>query len=666
MAHIDAGKTTVTERILYYSGRIHKIGEVHDGEAVMDWMPQEKERGITITSAVTAFDWQGQEIHLIDTPGHVDFTIEVERSLRVLDGVIALFCAVGGVEPQSEAVWHQADRYGVPRIAFINKMDRVGADYFRTIKAMVDRLEARPLTVQIPLGEEERFQGVIDVVGMKALVWEDGASGIDYDETEIPIPYQVLTKEHRDAVVETVSELDDALMEKYVGGEEIGAEELKGAIRRVTLGLKAVPVLCGSGLKNKGIQPLLDAVVDYLPSPVDIPPIEGIEPATQRRVVRSCKRDDPFSALVFKVMNVEGRKLSYLRVYSGSHEAGGEMLNVSKGKVERSTRLFRMHANRRERITEMSAGDIVAALGLKLAMTGDSLSDPQHPVMLEQIDFYRPVMSVAVEPKRSTDQEKLYGALERLAEEDPTFQARFDEDSSQTILSGMGELHLEILVDRLSREFNLQVNVGRPQVVYRETISSVAEGEATFEKEIGGTQHFGHVRLQLEPVARGEGFQFLNGLKDNVIAGEFLSEIEESVREATLSGAVLGFPVVDIRVTVVGGSTHETLSSSLGYRIAASLAFRDACTGANPVLLEPIMELEVVVPEDFMGETIGDLSARGGRVHSVSSKGKTKIIKAQVALRKMFGYATALRSASQGRGTFSMQFSRYDLLQDKK
>ena len=665
MAHIDAGKTTVTERILYYSGRSHKMGEVHDGEAVMDWMRQEQERGITITSAVTTCPWRGHEIHIIDTPGHVDFTIEVERSLRVLDGAIAVFDAVSGVEPQSETVWHQADKYHVPRLTFINKMDRVGADFFATVEMMKDKLGTQPALIQLPIGAEDQFRGVIDLVKMKAITWKEETLGATFQEGEIAADLLPEAMKVRDQLLEKLAEKDDALMEKYLGGQEISPEEIRGVLREATLKFELVPVLCGAALRNKGIQPLLDAVVDYLPAPPDVPPIQGFNPETDEPESRGSSDEEPFAALAFKIMMDEGRKLTYLRVYSGVMRAEQEVYNSTKGKRERVARLFRMHANKKERIPEARAGDIIGAAGLKETSTGDTLCSESHPITLERIDFYEPVTSVAVELKSRADQEKLGLALEKLADEDPTFRVKYDEDTGQTIISGMGELHLEVIVRRLQDDFNVSVNVGKPQVVYRETITEEGEGEGRFEREIEGQIHFGHVRLRLEPSPRGSGLKF-DAAAEGTIPAEFIPAIETGVKESTLNGVIAGYPVVDLKITLLGGTYREGNSTPLAYQVAAALAFRDGCQKAQPVLLEPVMKTEVVVPEDFLGEVIGDLGARKARIEKVQSKGKVSVVEAFVALREMFGYSTDMRSLTQGRGTFTMQFDHFDWMGERK
>jgi elongation factor G len=666
MAHIDAGKTTVTERILYYSGRSHKMGEVHDGEATMDWMRQEQERGITITSAVTTFPWRGHEIHLIDTPGHVDFTIEVERSLRVLDGAIAVFDAVNGVEPQSETVWHQADKYHVPRLTFINKMDRVGADFFSSVESMKEKLGAHPILLQLPIGAEDRFQGVIDLIKMKSIIWDEETLGATFREMDIPPELMPDVGKYREKLLEALAEKSDPLMEKYLAGEEVGTEEIHRVLREATIKFNLVPVLCGAALRNKGIQPLLDAVVNYLPSPMEVPPVQGFNPKTGDPETRSSSDQEPLAALAFKIMTDEGRKLSYLRVYSGVLKAEQEVYNSTKGKRERVARLFRMHANKKERVPEVRAGDIIGVAGLKETATGDTLCAEDHPITLERIDFYEPVTSVAIEPKSRQDQEKLDFFLQKLGEEDPTFRVKFDEDTGQTIISGMGELHLDVVVRRLLEDFNVSVNVGKPQVVYRETITESAEGEGKFEREIEGAMNFGHVRLRLEPRPRGAGIEFIGSTPDGAIPAEFIPAIETGVKESTGNGPRAGYPVVDLKVSLLGGTYMEGSSTPLAYQIASAMAFRDGCQKAQPVLLEPVMRTEVVVPEEFVGEVIGDLGARKARIEQVQAKGRVSLVEAFVPLKDMFGYSTDLRSLTQGRGTFTMQFHRFDWAPEKK
>ncbi len=660
VAHIDAGKTTVTERILFYTGKSYKMGEVHDGEAVMDWMPQEQERGITITLAVTTCEWNNHDIHIIDTPGHVDFTIEVERSLRVLDGAVVVFCAVGCVQPQSETVWHQADKYGVPKIAFINKMDRIGADFFGAIGMMRQRFSSIPVAVQIPAGSEDNFRGAIDLINQKMLVWDDSTHGMEILTQKIPEEFAGQAKLMREKIIETLAEVDDNLADKYLGGQEITVAEIAKALRKATISLKIVPVLCGAALRNKGIQPLLDAVIDYLPSPEDIPPVKGINPVTKKEEVRHSSDKEPLSALAFKIMLDEGRKLTYLRIYSGKIRVNDEIYNSIKKKREKVARLLRMHANKRERIDMASAGDIVAVLGLKTTTTGDTICVEEHPIMLELIEFYEPVISLAIEAKTPADQERLAMALDKLIEEDPTLKVKYEEETAQTIISGMGELHLEIIVDRLLREFNCHVNIGKPRVVYRETIQKKAEIEGIFEKELGEKKHFGHVRLSLTPRKRGLGNEIIINVDDSVIPAEYYDVIEEGIKEATMNGVLNGYPVMDVGVMVVGGSYREGESSAQGYKIAAATAFRDGCSGADPVMLEPIMMVDVITPSEFMGDVIGDINARKGEIQSVNPKGTVSEIEAKVPLKAMFGYSTDLRSSTQGRAVFSMIFSEYN------
>jgi elongation factor G len=662
VAHIDAGKTTVTERILYYTGKSYKMGEVHDGEAVMDWMPQEQERGITITSAVTTCAWRNHDIHVIDTPGHVDFTIEVERSLRVLDGAVVVFCAVGGVEPQSETVWHQADKYGVPKIAFINKMDRVGADYFGTIEMMRMRFTSIPTAIQIPAGSEDNFQGVIDLINQKLIVWNDSTAGMEIVRQDVPEEFADQMKSNRDRMIETLADVDDYLADKYLNGEEITVSEIEEALRKATISLKIVPVLCGAALRNKGIQPVLDAVINYLPSPEDIPSIKGMNPLTKKEEERHSSDKEPLAALAFKIMLDEGRKLTYLRIYSGKLQVNDEIYNSIKKRREKIARLLRMHANKRERIETASAGDIIAVLGLKTTTTGDTLCAEDHPIMLELIEFYEPVISQAIEAKTPADQEKLAIALEKLAEEDPTLKVKYEDETAQTIISGMGELHLEIIVDRLFREFNCHVNVGRPRVVYRETIQKKVEAEGVFEKELGDKKHFGHVRISLTPRKRGLGNEIIINVDDSVIPSEYYDVIEEGIKEATMNGVLNGYPVMDVGIMVTGGSFREGESSAQGYKIAASTAFRDGCLLADPIMLEPIMMVDIITPSEFMGEVIGDINARKGEIQSVNPRGPVSEIKAKVPLKAMFGYSTDLRSSTQGRAVFSMIFLEYNKL----
>ena len=660
VAHIDAGKTTVTERILFYTGKLYKMGEVHDGEATMDWMPQEQERGITITSAVTACTWENHEIQIIDTPGHVDFTMEVERCLRVLDGALVVFCAVGGVEPQSETVWLQADKYGVPKIAFINKMDRVGADYFGTIKTMDKRFNSIPLPIQIPIGQEENYSGVIDLIKQKAITWEHNTLGLSFTVSDVPSDMLQQVKEYREKLIESLAEMDDYIADKYLDGTEISDSEIIQAVRKATISLKAVPVMCGTALRNKGIQPLLDAIVHFLPSPEDVPPVRGINPRTKQEEVRYSSDNEPLAALAFKVVQDEGRKLTYLRVYSGRIKVGHDVYNASIGKKEKIARLLKMHANKRERIDQCNAGGIVAILGLKDTTTGNTICEESHPILLEPIEFYEPVISQAIEAKTPADQEKLIIALAKLMEEDPTVKVKYEDETAQTVVSGMGELHLEILIDRLQREFNARVNVGKPRVVYRESIQKGVEIEGLFEKELGEKRHYGHVRLFIEPKVRGEGNEILREIDKTVIPEEFFTAIEEGIEEATLSGVLSGYPIVDVRIKVIGGSFKEGESTTLGYKIAAATAVRNGCLQADPILLEPFMMVEVILPAEFMGEVIGDLNARRGEIQAISTKGTISEIRAKVPLKEMFGYSTDLRSATQGRAIFTMQFYAYD------
>lgn len=660
IAHIDAGKTTVTERILYYTGRSHKIGEVHDGEAVMDWMPDEQERGITITSAVTTCHWQESEIQIIDTPGHVDFTMEVERSLRVLDGAIGVFCAVGGVEPQSETVWKQADKYHVPKIAFINKLDRVGASFFGTIDMMRDRLGAIPLVTQLPIGSEDDFAGVIDLIRMRQIVWEEEDLGATFEVAEIASDFSDSAAKYRDKLLETVAEFDDEIMEAYLSEAPIAPEDLVTAIRRATINLKLVPVLCGSALRNKGIQPLLDAIVQFLPSPADIPPIKGKHPETGELVECRAQSTKPLAALIFKVAMTEGRKLSYVRIYSGTLKTKSEVYNPARKIHEKLARILRMHANKRERTDTAGAGSIVGVVGLKESSTGETLCTIDHPVLLEKIDFYEPVISVAVEPKTHDDQERLDEVLEKFIAEDPTLTFKQDDDTGQTILSGMGELHLEVIISRMQREFKTNVNVGKPQVVYRETIEKEAIGSAVFDKEVAGQRHFGEVTLKLSPLQRGTENRFRSEINAETIPAAFIPAIEKGVMESLESGALMGYPVVDVEAVLTGGSFKDSLGTELAYTVSASMACKAALAKGEPFLLDPIMDVEVYVPEAFMGDVIGDLNARSGKIESIEHKMGLQVIKATVPLARMFGYSTALRSATQGRGTFSMQFSHFD------
>ena len=661
MAHIDAGKTTTTERILYYTGRTYKIGEVHEGTAVMDYMEQEQERGITITSAATSCEWRDCEINIIDTPGHVDFTAEVERSLRVLDGAVAVFDAVAGVQPQSETVWRQADKYRVPRICFINKMDRVGADFF-PVETIVKRLKCRPVPIQIPVGSEDQFKGIVDLVSMKARVWRDETLGAQYDEIEIPEELRAEAKQHRDRMIEAVSEADERLFEKYVHGEEIGEDELRQGLRRATIVQAIFPVICGSAFKNKGVQNLLDAVVDYLPSPVEIPPVEGLAVDDPNKTIeRRADDDEPFSSLVFKIMTDSYvGQLAFLRVYSGHLNSGDTVYNVAKGRSERIGRLVKMHADKREDIQEIFAGDICAAVGLRTVSTGDTICDEDAPVILESIVFPMPVIQLAIEPKTKADQEKLGVAIGKLIQEDPTLRVMTDPDTGQTILSGMGELHLEIIVDRMQREFGVGANVGKPQVAYRETIRKASEAQGRFIRQTGGHGQYGDVKLRLEPLPPGGGFEFVNDIKQGRVPREYIPSIERGAMEALEGGIVAGYPMADVRVVVFDGSYHEVDSSELAFKIAASMGVKAAAEKAKPVLLEPIMSVEVVVPEEYMGDVIGDLNSRRGRIEGMELRGTSQIIKSLVPLSEMFGYATELRSRTQGRGSFTMHFGRYE------
>jgi elongation factor G len=659
IAHIDAGKTTVTERILFYSGRVHKMGEVHNGEATMDWMVEERERGITITSAVTSCQWRGFTINIIDTPGHVDFTIEVERSLRVLDGAIGVFCAVGGVEPQSETVWHQADRYKIPKIAFINKLDRVGADFFRAVNMIKERLGATPLLLQFPWGEADDFQGIIDILNMTAIVWEEDEFGAKY--TEVPIPDDMMAEasRHRELLLEAVADKNDAIMEKYLAEEEITPTELKSAIRKATIDLKLVPIYCGAALRNKGIQPLLDGIVDFLPAPVDIPPVTGKHPGSGELETRSPKAKGPFAALAFKVSMDQGRKMTYIRVYSGTVKAGNPVYNPGKNIKERAARLLKMHSNKRERIDSASAGDIVAAMGLKLTTTGDTLCTEENPILLETIQFNEPVISVAVEPKRVQDHDKLLDSLHKLSDEDPTFKFRIDEETGQTLISGMGELHLEIIVGRLKREFFMDVNQGKPQVVYRETITQSVVHRALFERELAGQQHFAGVEIEITPLPRGSQNRFENRCPQPELTELFAKAVEEGISEAEAGGSIMGYPVTDVQTTLLSIEARET-SDIMSFKAAANMAFREAFQEAQPILLEPIMKIEVLTPETFTGEVIGDLNTRHGKIGQITAKGAVQVVTANIPLSNMFGYSTSLRSATQGRATFTMQFSHYD------
>ena len=661
MAHIDAGKTTTTERILYYTGVTYKIGEVHEGTAVMDWMVQEQERGITITSAATTCFWKDHRINIIDTPGHVDFTIEVERSLRVLDGAVAAFDSVAGVEPQSETVWRQANKYGVPRIAFMNKMDRVGADFFMSVKSMVDRLGANPVPIQIPIGAEDKFRGSIDLVRMKAIYFDDETLGAKYVEDTIPDGLIPQAREYREKMLEALSDVDEGIMEKFLGGEKINEEEIMKALRKGTIELRLTPVICGSAFKNKGVQLLLDTIVDYLPSPLDVPPVIGINPSDDSEAVRKADNDEPFSALAFKVMTDPFvGQLTFIRVYSGVLSAGSYIYNSTKDSRERVGRLLRMHANKREETKEVVAGDIAAAVGLKNTLTGDTLCDEKHPVILEAIEFPEPVISVAIEPKTKADQEKLSQSLAKLAQEDPSFRVSFNEETGQTIIAGMGELHLEIIVDRLLREFKVGANVGKPQVAYKETIRTASKAEGKFVRQSGGRGQYGHVYIELEPAEAGKGFEFVNKIVGGTIPREYVPAVEKGVKEAMDTGVLAGYPVVDVKAVLYDGSYHEVDSSEMAFKIAGSMAFKEAARKAKPVILEPIMSVEVVTPEEYMGDVMGDLNSRRGKIQSMEKRGNAQVIRAEVPLSEMFGYATDLRSKTQGRATYTMQFAHYE------
>ena len=661
MAHIDAGKTTSTERILFYTGMSHKIGEVDEGTATMDWMEQEKERGITITSAATTSFWKDTRINIIDTPGHVDFTIEVERSLRVLDGAVAVFDAGQGVEPQSETVWRQADKYHVPRIAFINKMDKVGADFFESVKSMVDRLGANPIPVQIPIGAENTFRGPVDLIAMKAVYFDDETLGAKYVVDEIPAELRELAQEHREKMIEKLSDHDDGIMEKYLAGEAISQEEIKSALRRGTIAMTLTPVLCGSAFKNKGVQLLLDAVIDYLPSPLDLPAIKGINPRADAEVERHADDSEPFSALAFKIMTDPFvGQLTYFRIYSGTLNSGSYVYNSAKDTNERVGRLLKMHANKREEIKTVYAGEIAAAVGLKNTTTGDTLCDKDNPIILERIEFPEPVIAIAIEPKTKVDQEKMTLSLQKLAQEDPSFRLRTDEETGQTIISGMGELHLEIIVDRLLREFKVEANVGKPQVAYRETIKGRVESEGKYIRQTGGRGQYGHVWIELEPKPAGEGFEFENDIVGGSIPREYISAVEKGIREALDTGVLAGYPVVDVKVRLFDGSYHDVDSSEMAFKIAGSMAFKDGARRATPVLLEPVMALEVIVPEEYMGEVIGDINSKRGRIQGVKPRSGAQVITGEVPLSEMFGYATDLRSLTQGRAIFTLQFARYE------
>lgn len=661
MAHIDAGKTTTTERILFYTGKVHKIGEVHDGAATMDWMVQEQERGITITSAATTAQWNSHRINIIDTPGHVDFTVEVERSLRVLDGAVAVFCSVGGVEPQSETVWRQADKYGVPRIAYINKMDRVGADFFHGLNMIRDRLGANPIAIQLPIGSEDQFKGIIDLVKNQAMIYVDDL-GTQSQATDIPEEMLDMVQEYREKLIEAVAESDEELMMKYLEGEELTEEEIKLGIRKATLTVKITPVICGSSFKNKGVQALLDAIVDYMPAPTDVPAIKGVNPDTGAEDARISSDNEPFAALAFKIMtDPYVGKLSFFRVYSGVLKSGSYVFNTTKGKRERIGRILQMHANHREEIPEVYAGDIAAAVGLKDTSTGDTLCDENSPIVLESMEFPEPVISVAIEPKTKADQDKMAVALGKLTEEDPTFKVHTDTETGQTIIRGMGELHLEIIVDRLLREFKVGANVGRPQVAYKETIKKAVKAEGKFVRQSGGKGQYGHVQIELSPLEPGGlGYEFVNKIVGGVVPKEYINPVDNGIKEAMANGILAGYPMVDVKATLFDGSYHEVDSSEMAFKIAGSMAFKNAAQKANPVLLEPIFKVEVVVPEEYMGDVIGDLNSRRGRIEEMNSRGNARVITSFVPLSEMFGYATDLRSKTQGRGTYSMQHDHFE------
>jgi elongation factor G len=661
MAHIDAGKTTTTERILFYTGITHRIGEVHEGTATMDWMEQEQERGITITSAATTCTWKNIRINIIDTPGHVDFTAEVERSLRVLDGAVALFDSVSGVQPQSETVWRQGDKYKVPRICFVNKMDKAGADFEYVIETIRKRLGARPVAIQIPIGAEANFRGIVDLIDMKGIVWNDEEMGSEYTVVDIPADLVKKAEAFRLQLIETVAEFDDDLLHKFLEGETPTPEELKAGIRKATIAMNVFPVMCGSSFKNKGVQTLLDAVVDYLPSPLDVPPAEGIDPSNAETVlIRKADDSEPFSALGFKLVNDPFGKLAFIRIYSGWLKTGDTIVNPRTGKTERVGRLVKMHANKREEITEIYAGDICAAVGLKEVKTGDTLCSPTHPIALGAIDFPEPVISISIEPKTKADQEKMGMALARLADEDPTFKVRTDEESGQTIISGMGELHLEILVDRMKREHKVEANVGEPRVAFRETIRKAAEAEGKYIRQTGGSGNYGHVKIRIEPNETGKGFEFSNDTKGGTVPREYIKPTEQGIREALQGGILAGYEVVDVKVSLYDGSYHDVDSNENAFKIAGSLAFKEAARKANPVLLEPVMAVEVTVPEEYMGTIIGDLNSRRGRIEGVEHAGGSQIVKALVPLKEMFGYVNEIRGSTKGRASYTMHFARYE------
>jgi elongation factor G len=660
MAHIDAGKTTTTERILYYTGKTHRLGEVHDGAATMDWMEQEKERGITITSAATTCYWNNHQINIIDTPGHVDFTVEVERSLRVLDGAVALFCAVGGVEPQSETVWRQADKYGVPRIAFVNKMDRIGADFYNAVQMMKDRLGANAIPINLPIGEGDIFVGVIDLIKFNARMYHEDSLGTTYDEIEIPKDLLEISNKYRTQMLEAVSDVDDTLLEKYLEGKEISPEEITAVLRKATIELKIIPVLCGSSFKNKGVQKLLDAIVDFLPSPADLAEIEAHHPGLNDVVKRKISSDEKFTALAFKIMNDPYvGKLTFFRVYSGKLTSGSYVFNSISGKKERISRLLQMHANHREEISEVKAGDIAAAVGLKFTKTGDTLCTENDPIILERMSFPEPVIQIAIEPKTKADQDKLSEALSKLSDEDPTFKVKVDEETGQTLISGMGELHLEIIVDRMKREFKVEANVGKPQVAYRETITSTVQAEGKFVKQSGGRGKYGHVWIEVSPNEPGKGYEFINAIVGGTVPKEYIPAVSQGIQDAMKNGVIAGYPIVDVKAKLYDGSYHDVDSDEISFRVAGSMAFQNAARKANPVLLEPIMAVEVITPEEYLGDVMGDLNSRRGKIEGFSARKDAQVIKSYVPLSEMFGYATTLRSMTQGRAIYSMQFDHY-------
>jgi len=660
MAHIDAGKTTTTERILFYTGVTHRIGEVHDGNATMDWMEQEKERGITITSAATTCFWKDHRINIIDTPGHVDFTVEVERSLRVLDGAVALFCAVGGVEPQSETVWRQADKYGVPRIAFVNKMDRIGADYYNAIEMMKSRLGANPVPIYLPIGQGEMYCGNIDLIHNKAHMFNESTLGSTVEEIEIPTSLKEQAKKYRTAMLESVADVDDTLLEKYLEGEEITPEEIIRVLRQATIQLKIIPVISGSSFKNKGVQDLLDSIVSFLPSPLDKGDVVGHHPSSQEEIRRRPSDDEKFSALAFKIQTDPYGRLTYFRVYSGELQSGSYVFNATSGKKERISRILRMHANRREEVESVGTGDIAAAVGLKFTKTGDTLCDVDNPIVLEVMDFPEPVISIAIEPKTKADQDRLFDSLNKLADEDPSFRIISNEETGQTEISGMGELHLEIIVDRLKREFNVEANVGRPQVAYKETITKLSKADVKFAKQSGGRGQYGHVVIEIEPGDKGKGFEFVNKIVGGVIPKEYIPAVAEGIQEAMKNGVLAGYPVENIKATLIDGSYHPVDSSELAFKIAGSMAFQEAAKKANPVLLEPIMDIEIITPEEYLGDILGDLNSRRGKIEGMGTRNQGQVIRGHVPLSEMFGYATTIRSISQGRALFTMQFAKYD------